>query len=126
TGSGSITYVVRENATGSARQGTITIAGKIFTIVQDGGINEDCIYNIAPLTAPYGKGGGAGTFNVTVESRCSWQAASNASWITITSNCCGVGNGSVNYSVGPNLSGLSRRGTITVGGKVFSVKQKAQ
>jgi serine protease AprX len=124
TGSGSITYVVRDNATGSARQGTVTIAGKVFTIVQDGGINEDCTYNIAPLTASFSKGGGSGTFNVTVESRCSWQAVSNASWLTVTSNCCGVGNGSVSYSVGPNLSGLSRKGTITVGGKVFSVKQK--
>jgi subtilisin family serine protease len=124
TGSGFITYVVRDNTTGSARQGTVNIAGKIFTVVQDGGINEDCVYNIAPLTASYAKGGGSGTFNVTVESRCSWQAVSNASWITITSNCCGVGDGSVSYSVAPNQSGLSRRGTITVGGKIFSVKQK--
>lgn len=126
TGSGSVTYVVRDNLTGSARQGTITIAGKIFTITQDGGISADCTYNIAPLAASYRKGGGDGTINVTAESRCGWQAVSNANWVNITSNCCGVGNGSVSYSVLPNLSGVSRKGTITIGGKAFSVKQKAQ
>jgi subtilisin family serine protease len=126
TGSGSITYVVRDNATGSARQGTVSIAGKIFTIVQDGGINEECTYNISPLAASVAKNGGSGTINLTVESRCSWQAVPSASWITITSNCCGTGDGSVSYSVAPNLTSLSRKGTISLGGKVFSIKQKAQ
>jgi subtilisin family serine protease len=126
TGSGSIAYLVRANATGSARQGTITVAGKTFTIVQDGGINENCTYNIAPLSASYTKNGGSGTINMTVESRCSWQAVPSAGWITITSNCCGAGNGTVSYSIAPNLSGLSRSGTISLGGKVFTIKQKAQ
>jgi hypothetical protein len=126
TGSGLVSYAVRDNPTGSARQGTINIAGKIFTITQDGGISEDCLYSIAPLGASYTANGGSGVVNVAVESRCSWEAVSNAGWITITSNCCGVGNGSVGYAVAKNQSGLARKGTITIGGKLFSVKQKAQ
>jgi serine protease AprX len=125
TGNGFITYVVRDNLTGSARQGTITIAGKIFTIIQDGGINEDCSYIIAPLAASFTGNGGNATINLAVESRCSWQAVSNNSWITITSNCCGVGNGTISYSVAKNLSGISRKGSISIGGKTISIKQKA-
>jgi serine protease AprX len=126
TGSGFITYVVRDNLTGSARQGTISIAGKMFTIIQDGGINEDCAYSVTPLANTFTANGGTGTINMAVESRCAWQSVSNNSWITITSNCCGVGNGSVSYSVAKNLSGVSRKGSISIGGKSIAVKQKAQ
>ena len=126
TGSAVVSYAVRDNSTGSARQGTINVAGKSFIITQDGGISEDCLYDVAPLAASYTANGGSGTVNVSVESRCSWDATSNVNWITITSNCCGVGNGSVSYSVAKNLTGLSRKGTITIGGKTMSVKQKAQ
>jgi serine protease AprX len=125
TGNGVVSYVVRDNVTGGARQGSITIAGKTFTIIQDGGINENCDYHLSPVSVSYAARGGNGTVNVTVESRCSWQALSNVNWITITSNCCGVGNGSIGYSVSPNLSGLSRKGNITAGGKTFVVKQKS-
>jgi hypothetical protein len=31
-----------------------------------------------------------------------WQAVSNASFITVTSKCCGIGNGTITYSVGSN------------------------
>jgi len=126
TGGGIISYAVRDNPTGSARQGSITVAGKVFTVTQDGGIGGDCTYDIAPLAATFTANGSGGSVNVTVEPRCSWEAASNAGWITVTSNCCGVGNGSVNYSVAKNTTGLSRKGAIAIGGKIFSVKQKAQ
>jgi hypothetical protein len=126
TGNGVVSYAVRDNSTGSARQGTINIAGKMFIITQDGGITEDCVYDVAPLAASYTANGGSGTVNVAVETRCGWEATTNANWIIINSNCCGVGNGSVNYSVAKNMTGLSRKGSITIGGKTTSIKQKAQ
>jgi hypothetical protein len=36
-GNGTVEYEVRENGTGSARQGTLLIAGQVVTIIQDGG-----------------------------------------------------------------------------------------
>lgn len=36
-GNGTVEYEVKENATGSARQGTLLIAGQVVTILQDGG-----------------------------------------------------------------------------------------
>jgi len=36
----------------------------------------------------------------------------------------GIGNGTVNYNVAANGTGLSRKGRITVAGQVFTVKQK--
>jgi hypothetical protein len=58
------------------------------------------------------------------EGRCAWQASSSDSWITITSGCCGIGNGTVTYTVAPNTTGGVRKGLITVGGRTFAVKQK--
>jgi len=46
------------------------------------------------------------------------------SWIVITSNCCGLGNGTITYAVEPNASGGGRNGVITVRGKKFNVKQR--
>ena len=68
--------------------------------------------------------GGGGTINVTAAEDCIWNATSNASWITITSDNGGIGNGAVNFTVSPNASGGPRKSTITIAGKTFSVKQK--
>jgi hypothetical protein len=68
--------------------------------------------------------GGFGAVTISAGPECVWTAASNASWITITSLTSGIGNGSVNYSVAQNLTGAARKGTITVAGRIFNVKQK--
>jgi hypothetical protein len=123
TGSDPVSYEVRENFTGSPRIGTMTIAGQTFTVLQDAGL-EDCSYAVAPMSAPIASSGGTGWFNVFADEQCAWIAAPNVDWITITSGHMGIANGTVNYSVGANPSGLPRKGRITVGGRVFTVKQK--
>jgi len=93
--------------------------------VQDSGLGEDCQYSISPAFTSFSANGGTGAIQVVAEERCAWQAIASENWITITSSGIGIGNGTVNYTVGTN-SGLSgRAGTIVVGGKVFSIKQKA-
>jgi hypothetical protein len=117
-------FEVRENFTGSARQGSIIIAGQIFTVIQDGGLMGDCAYAISPTFKTINSSGGTGAITVTTESRCAWQAVSNASWITITSNSSGIANATVNYTVALNSGRSGRRGTISIAGQTFSVKQK--
>jgi hypothetical protein len=123
SGSDTVTYEVRENFTGSPRTGTVAIAGQTFTILQDAGL-LDCSYVISPMNSPIPAGGGAGAFNVFAEERCAWMASSNVGWITIASGQMGIGNGTVNYVVVANATGTSRKGRITVGGQIFTVKQK--
>lgn len=123
TGSDTVTYEVRENFTGSPRLGTMSIAGQTLTVLQDAGL-PDCTYVISPMNAPISSSGGTGAFNVFSEERCAWMAAGNVSWITISSGDMGIGNGTVNYLVAANTTGVSRKGRITVGGRVFTVKQK--
>ncbi len=119
TGNGTVNYSVSANS-GSSRSGTMTIAGQTFTVTQDaGGGGGSCTtLTTSPssrtVTAPAQSGL---TFTVGVlPSGCSWTAASNASWLTITGGSSGSGGGTVTYSVTQNTSGSQRTGVITVTG----------
>lgn len=117
-GKGKVEYDVASNP-GQARQGTITVAGHTFTVDQDG---QPCSYSISPTSQTVARVGGGGSVSVSTQSGCAWTATSNASWISITQGGSGTGNGTVAYTVLPNLGG-SRQGTITIAGRTFTVSQ---
>jgi len=119
TGSGAVNYLVGAN-TGPARDGTMTIAGQVVTIHQESG----CPYGIDSTSAEVPSGGSTGSVGVTAGDGCQWAAASNVSWILITSGASGTGSGAVNYSVGAN-TGPARGGTLTIAGQTFTVHQAA-
>ncbi|MEN3330809.1 MAG: hypothetical protein V7641_174 [Blastocatellia bacterium] len=125
SGSGSyfITFEVRDNSNHSARTGTINIAGLTYTVIQAGDLGGACSYALSATFTSVSGVGGAGTISVFSGEHCAWQAVSNVSWIMITSGNAGIGNGVVTYSVAANPGTGGRAGTITIGGKTFSVKQ---
>jgi hypothetical protein len=122
SGNGSVSYSVDANISTSQRSGTLTIAGKTFTVDQSG--VPVCTYSISPTSAKFTRTGGTASVTVTVDSGCAWSAVSNASWIVITSAASGSGDGTVTYSVG-SYGGppKSRGGSITIAGKTLTVKQ---
>ena len=68
--------------------------------------------------------GGTGAIALTLDNGCgSWTAASNVSWITITSGASGTGPGVVQYTVQPATDPASRSGTITVQGVAYTITQ---
>ena len=121
TGNGTVNYSVAFNA-GSciSNTGTITIAGQLFTVTQDGGSGG---YSISSTNATYAGGGGSGSVNVTAGGGCSWTATNNVGWLTITSGNGGTGNGTVNYAVDANPLATLRSGTLTIAGQTFTVTQ---
>jgi len=82
-----------------------------------------CTYSISPASKAFTSSGGSGTVGVTAPSGCSWTAASNKSWIAITSGSSDNGNGTVHYSVSANSSKSLRTGTMTIAGKIFTIEQ---
>jgi hypothetical protein len=122
SGNAPVSFEVRENFSASTRQGTLTIAGQEVTVIQNI-ISTNCSYAIAPGSAVFGQGGGAGSISVTTTANCSWQATSDSPWITITSGSTGVGSGPANYTVAANATGKSRKGSIRAAGKTFPIKQ---
>lgn len=82
-----------------------------------------CNYVISPAGQGFPASGGTGSFNVGAGTSCPWTAASDESWITVTSGASGTGNGTVNYSV-TSFSGSSpRTGTLSIAGQAASVRQ---
>jgi hypothetical protein len=118
-GNGVVSYEVRDNFDPASRTGTLTIGEQTFTVTQSG----SCTYSISPAQRSHPGAGGAGTINVTADAGCNWTAVTADAWITITSGT-GTGNGVVNYTVAANPGPGGRTGTITVGGRVFTLKQK--
>jgi hypothetical protein len=117
-GDGEVKYDVAAN-TGAARQTTLTVAGKPFTVNQEA---APCSSSINPTSQTFTASGGTGTVAVTAPAHCSWTAVSNDPWIVVTSGGSGTGNGTVTYSVTAN-SGGSRKGTIRIAGRTFTVQQ---
>jgi hypothetical protein len=119
SGSGTVAYTVAANSSASPRTGTMTIAGQTFTVTQSG---VTCAGIISPTSASFPANGGTGSVSVPAPSGCSWTAASNDPWITITSGGGGTGSGTVNYSVAAN-TGSARAGTMTIAGQIFTIMQ---
>ncbi|MFY9572266.1 MAG: BACON domain-containing carbohydrate-binding protein, partial [Blastocatellia bacterium] len=86
-------------------------------------VQDNCSFLLSQTSASFGAGGGAGSVGVTAPNGCGWQATSNSAFITITSGANGSGNGTVFYSVAPNLSGTAQSGTMTIAGQSFTVTQ---
>lgn len=124
TGSGTVSFTVAAN-TGAARTGSLTIAGAAFRVSQAAPVPTVCSFTIAPTSQSIAAAGGAGTpVAVTAGNGCSWAAASNVNWITVTGGATGSGNGSVAFTVAPNTA-TDRSGTLTIAGHTFTVNQAA-
>ncbi len=118
--SGTVNYDVAANNTGSNRSGTITIAGQTFTVNQ---LGAPCTYVLTPSSASFGSGANSGFFGITANAACGWKATPQFSWIRITSNPLGAGNGTVTYEIDANPSSAPRSGMIDVTGSPFTINQ---
>ena len=122
SGSGSVGFTVASNP-GSARGGTLTIAGETFTVSQSG--SAGCAYGINPSSQSIdASGGSAMPVAVSTSPSCAWTATSNANWLVVTSGGSGSGNGTVNFTAAPNQA-AERVGTLTIAGQTVTVTQAA-
>ncbi|HXW04618.1 MAG TPA: BACON domain-containing carbohydrate-binding protein [Vicinamibacterales bacterium] len=118
SGNGAVRYSVSATD-GPSRTGTLAIAGHTFAVTQSPG----CTVTLSPENATAGESGGALSFDVQSGSLCAWTATSNAPWISITGGASGSGNGTVRLAIAAN-DGPGRSGTVTAGGRTFTVSQE--
>jgi hypothetical protein len=90
------------------------------TLTQSGG----CSFALDSPSRSFGAQGGTGSVTVESSSGCTWNASSDAPWITFTGPTSGAGRGSVAFAVAP-ASGPARTGTISVAGAQITVTQSA-
>jgi len=118
TGNGTVAYSVAANTASSSRSGALAIAGQTFTVSQSG-----CTYGLNPASVTSDGAAANGTVSLTTQPGCGWAAASNSSFIAITSAASGAGSTSVAYTIAANATGSERTGTATIGGQTFTVVQ---
>ena len=133
-GSGSLQFVVDSNS-GSARVGTLTIAGQVLTLTQDAASTApsppplpppspaECTIGVAPTAHSAPTAGATGLIvAVAAPDGCAWTAASSEPWLTVTSGASGSGDGAVTFSVAAN-PGAQRSATLTIGAALVTVSQ---
>jgi len=118
TGNGTVRLEIPANS-GPARTATVTIAGKTFTLLQNGG----CTPAIKPAYYDAGRGPDDILIRVTAEPGCSWLAASTVSWVSVAEGATGSGDGTVRLLVQAN-SGPARAVTLIIAGQPFALTQQ--
>jgi hypothetical protein len=82
-----------------------------------------CSYTLSPSSLSFGATGGAASVSVATTSQCTWSAASDRAWMSVTSGASGTGPGTVNVTVSAATSSGERTGTLTVAGQTVGVRQ---
>ncbi len=118
--SGSASFTVAPSTSTSSRTGTLTIAGRTFTVTQAA---NTCSYVLTPASATLSGTGGAGSISVTTASGCAWAASTTQPWISVSGT--GTTSGTASYTVSAN-TGSSRVGAVSIGTQVFTVIQNAE
>ena len=125
SGTGSVQYATTAN-TGAARTATVSIGNQAFTLTQSAAAAPSCSVTVSPLTVSVGSAAGTSTVAIKASSpSCPWTAASNTSWITLTSPSSGSGSSQVSFTTAAHTGTSSRSGSLTVAGQTVSVSQAA-
>ena len=80
-----------------------------------------CTYTLSQTKINIPPAGGPNSVGLTAAAGCSWTAASNSSWLTLTSPVSGTGSATIAYTA--TASAALRYGSLTVGGQRFNVIQ---
>jgi uncharacterized protein (UPF0303 family) len=120
SGSGTVPYTVAANTSPIARQAALTVAGRVYTVTQQG---ISCAVTLTPPSQNFAAAGGSGTIQVTIQAGCTWTATSNAGWAILRAPG-GTGPGQIAYDVQPNTDAAARTATITIGGQTHTVTQQ--
>ena len=116
SGNGNVNFNVAPNTGSSTRTGTLTIAGRTFTVSQERLV---CNFDLSRNSESFEEQGGNGSVDVETTTGCAWTATSQVSWITITSGQSGVGDGTVRFTVDRNQGNATNRNVDHCGPNVY-------
>ena len=113
--SGAVTVRVSNSTLGGASSAPVDLS-----------VADPHVIDIDQTTADFNASGGTGKVLITAKSSNDFWAASTVSqWITWKSGATGTGSAAFTYSVAPNTSPGSRTGSLSIGGRILSIRQEA-
>jgi len=84
-----------------------------------------CPVQLTQSPATIDSGGGRGEITISVNRDCTWEARSEADWITLAAPTSGQGEAKLGYSVVANSAVATRRGAVVVNEQRIEVAQSA-
>lgn len=111
SGDGSVTYAVTRNTEIGGRTGTITVAGQVFTLRQQGDVGV-CQYSVTPVSFDPCMPATTMRVTLTTDAACPWTAAPTSSWLGV-SQSGGSGSATLDVSVGDNYD-APRNGVVEI------------
>jgi hypothetical protein len=118
TGSGSLVVAIAANTARSSRTGTVTIAGRTFTVTQNA---SPCSYGVNPGTISVPATAVSGSLSVNTSTGCAWSVSGAPAWMTVSGGTR-TGSSTLTYAVTENR-GPARSATFTVAGTTVAVSQ---
>jgi hypothetical protein len=109
---------IAANPGAAQRTGTVTIAGRTFTVTQQG---LTCTYTVAPGSLSVPAAGVTSTLSITTLAGCAWTASGLPPWVTMATSGQS-GPSQLSYTVAAN-NGPARSATLTVAGRPVVVNQ---
>jgi hypothetical protein len=82
-----------------------------------------CAVNLQAVTSSLPSEGGAGAVTVSVNRECSWEAAADVGWITLTPPRAGQGSATLGFTVSSNPQPSTRRGGLIVNDSRVEITQ---
>jgi hypothetical protein len=122
-GDATVTYTATAQEGVEGRASTFSVAGQSVTVSQTGRPLPACTYSVSPPSAVFAAAGGANAVVIQTLSHCTWTAASQTGWITLTSAGSGSGSGAFSYVVAVNTGTATRNGTLTAAGNTIAITQ---
>ncbi len=86
-------------------------------------ITSTCNFSFNPNPLSFTAAGGPQTVFITVSSECGWVATTSDSFLTLSANPYGGGNGAITVTASANAGTTARTGTVTIGGVALPVTQ---
>lgn len=116
TGNGTVNFSIATNP-GSARTGTLIVAGQTVTVNQASG----CTFRLSATNRNFRGTGEEYNVNVSTSEGCPWTAASTVPWVKLNANTY-IGSNAVTLTIAPN-DNLERAAAITIAAQTFTATQ---
>ena len=116
TSNGSVSYTVASYGGVVSRTGSLTIAGKTFSITQTG---EDV--NLSPKSVDKAYSSDIVQIQVTALGSTVWNVTANNPWISVVDDGNGFGDSTVTLAISTNPSFADRTGTVSIGTATFTL-----
>jgi hypothetical protein len=111
-GTGTVAYTVSRQTESAERSATIAVADRRFGVRQSGDVSL-CRYSVTPVTFTPCMAGGALTAAIATQAACPWTAATDVSWLKVSSGVSGSGNATLSVTFSDNYD-APRTGTVMV------------